>query len=244
MSAKRVSINKYLIPIMVLGAAALSYFYSGEVYSWYMRTYYEKIRGQSIEQQINKARDMYQNHEYEKLRDQLARLTMAYPENSELKKLEGLTLIKLGRQREGAELILSASEGGRMPEKLLEATVNALFKEQMYRDILIVFRKNNPGGNPNLLYWYGVSLYETGGYARSAVYLKKALDRGNTGYKVYHYTGMALEKSGDTRASLPYLERARKLNMDDPDVGFSLANAYRKLGRFNDAAKIMRSTKR
>jgi hypothetical protein len=32
--------------------------------------------------------------------------------------------------------------------------------------------------------------------------------------------------------------------MDDPDVGFSLANAYRKLGRFNDAAKIMRSTKR
>jgi len=59
MPSHRVSVKKYLIPIIVLGAAALSYFYSGDVYSWYMRTYYEKIRGQSIEQQINKARDLY-----------------------------------------------------------------------------------------------------------------------------------------------------------------------------------------
>jgi len=244
MPSHRVSIKKYLIPILILGAAALSYFYSGDVYAWYMRTYYEKIRGQSIEQQLHKARELYQNHEYEKLRDQLARLTMVYPENSELKKLEGLTLIKLGRLREGAELILSASEGERIPEKLLETTVNALYEEKMYRDILIVFKKNNPGGNSNLNFWYGVSLYETGGYARSVVYLKRALDRGKTGYEIHHYIGMALEKSGDTRASLPYLERARSLNMDDPDVGFSLANAYRKLGRFNDAAKIMRNIKK
>jgi tetratricopeptide (TPR) repeat protein len=244
MPSQQVSIKKYLIPIMVLGAAALSYFYSGDVYSWYMRTYYEKVQGQSIEQQINKAREMYQNHEYEKLRDKLERLTVVYPENIELKKLEGLTLIKLGRRREGAEIILSAFEGGRMPEKLLESTVNALFEEKMHRDILIVFKKNNPGGNSNLLYWYGISLYETGGYARSAEYMKKALDRGKTGYEVYHYIGMALEKSGNTRASLPYLERARSLNRDDPDVAFSLANAYRKLGRFKDAAKIMRNIKK
>jgi len=56
-----------------------------------------------------------------------------------------------------------------MPEKLLEATVNALFKEQMYRDILIVFSKNNPGGNPNLLYWYGVSYTRPG--VRASAYI-------------------------------------------------------------------------
>jgi tetratricopeptide (TPR) repeat protein len=244
MPVKRASIKSYLIPIMILGAAALSYFYSGDVYAWYMRTYYEKLRGQSIEQQLHTVQELYDNHEYKKLRDQLTTLTMVYPEDRELKKLEGLTLIKLGEQRKGAELILSASEGGRMPEKLLEATVNALFEEKMYRDILMVFKKNNPGGNPNLLFWYGASLCETGGYARAVAYLKRALDRGRTDFETYHYVGMALEKSGDPRSSLPYLEHARSLNVEDPDVGFSLANAYRKLGRYNDAAKIMRNIKR
>ena len=244
MPKKRVNIKNYLIFIMLVGAAVLSYFYSGDVYTYYMRTYYEKIRGQSIEQRLQKAREMYDNHDYEKLRDELKTLTMVYPENRELKKLEGLTLIKLGELRMGAELILSASEGERMPEKLLEETVSALFEKKMYRDIIIIFKKNSPGTNPNLLFWYGVSLYETGGYARAVGYLKQALNEGKADYEIYHYIGLAFEKSGDTRASLPYLEHARNMNADDPDVGMSLANAYRKLGRYNDAAKIMRKIRR
>jgi tetratricopeptide (TPR) repeat protein len=244
MPEKRINLKNYLIFIILVGAVVLSYFYSGDVYSYYMRYYYEKIRGQSTEQQLQKAREMYDNHDYEKLRDELKTLTMVYPDNRELKKLEGLTLIKLGEPGKGAELILAASDGERMPEKLLEETVSALFEKKMYRDIIINFKKNSPGGNPNLLFRYGVSLYETGDYERAVGCLKRALNGGKTDYEIYHYLGLAFEKSGDTRASLPYLEHARNMNADDPDVGLSLANAYRKLGRYNEAAKIMRKIRR
>ena len=40
MRRKTVHVKNYLIFIIIAGAGALSYFYSGEVYAFYMRTYY------------------------------------------------------------------------------------------------------------------------------------------------------------------------------------------------------------
>lgn len=244
MPKKRIRIGNYLIFIIITGAAAFSYFHSQEVYSWYMRTYYEKIRGTGLDGQIRKAEEMYGAREYDKLRDHLKPLIMTYPENQELKKLDGRALIKLGRLREGADLILTATEGGRMPEKLLEETTGALFEKKMYRDITNLFRKNTPGDNPGLLYLYGVSLYETGRFNEAVRHLKRALDRGKSGYQTCQYLGLAYDKNGDTRAAVRYLERARDLNREDPDIGMALANAYRKLGRYDDAARTMRTIKR
>jgi tetratricopeptide (TPR) repeat protein len=244
MPKPRIRIKNYLFFILIAGAGAFSYFYSQEVYSWYLRTYYEKIRGLSVERQIRKAEKMYGDHEYEELRDYLKPLIMAYPENRELKKLDGLSLIKLGGLREGAEMILTATEGGRMPEKLLLETTSALFEKKMYRDITNLFKKNTAGGNPGLLYMHGVSLYETGHYPQSIASLKRALESGKTGFETNRYIGLAYDKTGDTRASLPYLKRAHELNDEDPGAALSLANAYRKLGRYNDAERIMRKIKR
>ncbi len=244
MPKKRIRLGNYLVIFLIAGAGAVSYFYSQEVYTWYMRTYYEKIRGMSLDMQIRKAEDMYRAGEYETLLKSLKPLAMTYPENPELKKLEGLCLIRLGRPREGADMILTATGGGRLTGQVLGETTGALFEKKMYRDITNLFSKNSPGDNPRLLYMLGVSFYETGRYREAIRHLKRAYDRGTNGFEASHYLGRAYYQNGDARASLPYLERARMLNREDPDIAMSLAGAYRKLGRYDDAARTMRAVTR
>jgi len=240
MAKKRFNVKGYLVFFILAGAGAYSYFHSQEVYSGYMKIYYEKMRGLTVEQQIGTAEKLYAGHEYEKLKDYLRDLIMVYPENRDLRRLQGLTLIKLGDRSRGAETILSASDDAPIPEKMLEDTAQSLHEQGQYRDIVRVFQKRSPGTNPNLLFYYGVALYETANYAKAADILKKSITEGRTDYEAYHYAGKALDKKGDTRASLSYLEHARGMNEEDHDVARSLANAYRKLDRYKEAARILR----
>jgi tetratricopeptide (TPR) repeat protein len=243
MAKRRVNIKGYLIFLIIVGAGVYSYFHSQEVYSYYMRIYYEKILGITVEQQVSKAEQLYAGREYEKLKNNLKELLMVYPENRDLRRLQGLTFIKLGERSKGAETILAASDDAPIPEKMLEETARSLYEQGQYRDIVRVLEKRGPGTNPNLLFYYGVALYETGSYARAADNLKKAISEGRTDYEAYHYEGMALYKKGETRAALPFLEHARNMNAEDHEVARSLANTYRKLGRYDDAARILRKIK-
>lgn len=238
MRSKRPALAKYIVPAVIVAAGVFSYFYSGEVYAWYMRTYYEKILGLSAGERVEKAEKMYAAGEYEKLRAYLKTLIIAYPADRELKKLNGLTLIRLGERRKGADMILMACEGGPIPRNMLKDTVLVLFEHGQYRDVLDVFRVNSPGGDPDLLYCFGVSLFQTGRHAKAITIMKKAVERGNRGYRTFHYIGMAHLLSGDSRASLPYLERAWAITKEDPEVARSLSNAYRKVGRYDDAARL------
>jgi tetratricopeptide (TPR) repeat protein len=241
MRRKTVHLKNYVIFFMIAGAGALSYFYSTEVYTFYMQTFYEKILGQSVEQQVAIAEGMYENRQYAELKDYLHSRVMVYPDNMDMKKLDGLARIKLGEEKRGIDMLLTASGSERMPEKLLVETVGQLFEQGRYRDIIEIFRKNSPGDNPGLLYQYGVALFETGNTAGAIRELKKAMDEGRTDYEAYHYLGRAYAKQGDYRAALPYLERAHDLNDNDPDVTRSLADAYRALGRYKDSARLLRS---
>lgn len=240
MRRKTVHVKNYLVFLIIVGAGALSYFYSTEVYSFYMKTYYENIRGQSVAQQVKKAEAMYGNRRYAELKEYLHTRVMVYPDNMDMKKLDGLARIKLGEDSKGIDMLLTASGSERMPEKLLEETVGQLFEQQRYRDIIEIFRKNNPGDNPGLLYGYGVSLFETGNTTGAIRELNKAVAEGRTDYEAYHYLGRAYVKNGDLRAALPCLEHARDLNEEDPDVTRSLADAYRALGRYDDSARLLR----
>jgi tetratricopeptide (TPR) repeat protein len=243
MAKKRINLKNYIVFLILVMAGVLPYFYSREIYGFYMKVYYETILGQSMEEQLRAAEKLYEEHEYTRLKNYLKDRVVAYPENNEFKKLDGLALIKLGNPRKGTDMIITASDGGQMPEKLLEETVNSLGEQKMYRDIIIVFKKNEAGRNPNLLYWYGIALYETGDYTRALANLKRAVDGGRTDYRAYLYLGKAYYRTGDARAALPCLERSSDMIGDDPEAAMALAQTLRKLGRYAEAEKTMRSVR-
>jgi tetratricopeptide (TPR) repeat protein len=243
MRKKKTNIKNYLIFLLIIGAGAYSYFHSAEVYSCYMRTYYEKIRGKSIEEQIAEAEQLHENRQYRELKDYCHTRIMVYPDTMEFRKLDGLARIRLGEPLKGIDRVLSASGSERMSPKLLEETVGQLSEQRRYRDIIEIFKKNDPGGNPGLLYQYGVAIFETGNPAGAVPYLKKGIEEGRSGYEAYHYLGRAFARTGKYREALPCLERAHDLNDDDPDVARSLANCYRALHRYDDSARILRTIK-
>jgi tetratricopeptide (TPR) repeat protein len=243
MAKRQIHTKNYVIFLILVMAGVLPYFYSGEIYGYYMRVYYETILGQGMDEQLRAAEKLYEGHEYKKLKDYLKDRVVAYPENKEFQKLDGLALIKLGDPRMGTDMIMTATDGGHMPEKLLEETVDSLCEQKMYRDIIILFKKNNAGRNPALLYCHGVALYETGDYTRAAASLKMAVDEGRTDYQAYLYLGKAYYKTGNTGAALPCLERAHGMNGDDPEAALALATTLRKLGRYAEAGKMMRSVR-
>jgi tetratricopeptide (TPR) repeat protein len=240
MRRKPIPIFKYIIFIGAAAIAATAYFYSAEGYSFFMRTYYEKFLGMNVERQVHEAEAMYENRQYAELKEYLHPRILVYPDTMAFKKLDGLTRIKLGEPVKGIDILLSASGSERMPAKLLEETVGQLFEMRRYMDIIEIFNHNVPGVNPTLHYQYGVALFETGNKTGAVRQLKQAIDDGRTDYEAYHYLGRAYAASGNIRLALPHFEQAHNLNEDDPDVIRSLADAYRALGRYDEAARLLR----
>ena len=239
---KKTGAGKTFLVLLLAGTVAYSYFNSREIYTFWMRTYYEKVLGQNTGDLLRKARELYDKKRYTQVVEYLRPIMKVYPENRDFLKIKGLALLRLGEARSGSDAILSATEGEVMPEKLLEETAQGLFESRQYRDILILFKTHSPGSNPNLLYYYGVSLYNAGKYDAAIGQFKKAIEEGRTDQDVYHYLGLAYDKTGDIGKALPVLERAFEMDVTDRDAARSLTGAYRKLGRYQDAARILRKT--
>jgi tetratricopeptide (TPR) repeat protein len=238
MIRKKPSVGKALIVIILAGVVPISYFYSHRVYSFYMRTYYEKIRGQSLQGMVRKGWALYDRKKYAELRDYLEPLVIVYPSSRDLKILEGLVDIKQGRGDLGTDIILSVTHGQQLSGTVLEETIRTLYSLKQYKDVIMTMKKNDAAGNPALIYYYGASLVNTGNYNAAVPLLKEAIARGDSGYDVYLETGIAYSKMNQTRAALPYLERAYRLNPNRDTAG-ALADAYWKSGRYKDAEKIL-----
>lgn len=244
MRRKPKPVLRYLVFICIAGIAFTAYFYNAEGYAFFMRTYYERIQGWSVEQQIEKGETMYENRRYEELKDYLHPRILVYPETMAFKKLDGLARIRLGEPVQGIDMLLTAAGSERLPGKILEETVGHLFEMRRYKDILELFTRNDPGGNPVLHYQYGVALFETGNMTGAVRELKQAIEEGRTDYEAYHYLGRAHVRSGNIRLALPNLEHAHNLNEDDPEVTRSLADVYRALGRYDESARLLRRIRR
>ncbi|MBN2079426.1 MAG: tetratricopeptide repeat protein [Spirochaetes bacterium] len=244
MARKRIHIRGYLILIIIAAVLVLSYMYSRRIYIFYLGYYWEKIRGWTPEDRVRIAEDIYRQGDYDRAADLLRTLHLVYPDDRDIAALYGRTLIMLGDGVRGADMILLAFGNGMIPEEILEDTARTLFDRRHYRDLIDIFSRQTPGQNPNLLYYYGIALFETGDYRGAIERLTGALREGRRDYEVYLFLGRAHDLNGDSAGALPHLERAREMNVEDPRVARTLAKAYRKLGRYNDAARILRSLKR
>jgi tetratricopeptide (TPR) repeat protein len=88
---------------------------------------------------------------------------------------------------------------------------------------------------------YGRMLAESGTRLDSAVTLfEKALEIDNALPEAHYHLGKLLLAKGKAQESLPHLEAAAKLDPKSSRSHLSLANAYRSLGRQDDAARELK----
>ncbi len=233
-------IKSRLIILIIIGAAVFSYFYSEEVYSFYLNFYYTRIKKVDRKDMLKKAETMFREKRYEELREYLRTLTVLYPDNRELRLMEGLTLIRLGEKNRGTDLILYHMGEEELPRAALEEITEALYERGFYREIIDLMGTRDPGASEQIRFAYGMSLFRDGQYGRAVKQLQEAIRQGRSDDQVHRYLGLAYGRVGDLESAEKYLEHARNLNYYDRDIIRDLVEVYRRRGKYDEAGRLAR----
>jgi predicted Zn-dependent protease len=236
---------------ILAGAAAGSYFKSGDIYSFYTRTWIEKVQKSSaeimiagIEKRIQRAMtDKKGGSEAETLAADAKRLSLAYPENTRARMAAGLSLILAGKTEEGAFLAVTAGDS-EIPGAFLETVIKTLYEQKYYYDIAAYIDAHGTDGISNVDYYYGSSLVEAGRYADAVKPLEKVLAYGRSDYIFLYRLGRCYCETNRLKQCVSMLESAKAKRYYDKDINRTLAEAYKKTGRFSEAERIMRELRK
>jgi tetratricopeptide (TPR) repeat protein len=162
-----------------------------------------------------------------------------YPENRELKRLQGLSAIKLGRRLEGARMVVRTIAPGEDISGLA-GIVEIFYEEAQYADIVDLLARRNLSGDRYLMQIYGIALSREKKCAQAVVHLSEAIRLGAGDLDTRLYRGLCLEEMGRLDEAIADFEEAYRIDPVRKDVQQALARAYRKAKRFEQAAKLMR----
>jgi tetratricopeptide (TPR) repeat protein len=235
--------KKLVVLLILAGSGVYSYYHSDEVYRYYLTAYYFKIKKQDKSDLLESADLLAREKKYRELGSHLKKMMLLYPDDPDLKRRAAMTLFATGERDRGTDLILSVREKTGIPEPVLEETVESLYERGFYRDIIDIL-KHRGSDNPNVLYRYGLSLYNEKEPHRAIPLLRRAMLAGRTDYLAHYHLGLALEKTGDDREALVQYREAWNLKHRDEDVNRALVRVYRKLGRYDEAAKLLQGQRR
>jgi len=236
-------IRNILIIMIILSAIAGSARYSRDVYRFYINSWYSIVKGQSRAELIKEARDLLDDKKYEELVNLSRKLLVAYPEDPELNRIAAAAFIHTGKISEGIKMLVDSESIKDLTPKEIKEIVRILYSKKQYYEITDMLDGRNIKDKPELNFMYGVSLYKTGKYRKAAKALRIAVKQGYDDIDAIYYSGLSLSKAGDTAGSIPYLERAWKRYSRDPELNRTLYRAYRDLGRYDDAERILRNGK-
>ena len=232
-------IKNKLIFVLLATTVALSVAYSRELYVLYITTYYTRIKKETLDTSLANARALFEKEKYGELESYIGRLQVMYPDNRELKRLLGLSVIKLGRRLEGARMVVRTIAPG---EDIagLAGIVEILYEEEQYADIVDLLARRNLSGDRYLIQIYGTALFHEKDCARAIPRLSEAIRLGSADLNVRLYRGLCLEKTGRLDEAIADFEEAYRIDPVRKDVQQALARAYRKAKRFEQAARLMR----
>jgi tetratricopeptide (TPR) repeat protein len=80
-------------------------------------------------------------------------------------------------------------------------------------------------------------LIKEGKHAEAKPYAEKAVELSPNLFAAYNALGRVLLETGEVDKAIEYLQAGMKLAPDSPEVRFSLARAYARAGRPEDAAR-------
>jgi len=236
-----VSMNFRLILVILLlaGTVTGSWIASEPIYRFYLQIWYRDVKNVTPELMEKHATRLFDRHEYEELTRYLNRLAVIYSSDSKILRKSGLYFLRMKERERGVELISAALDLGTIPLSELKAAVSVLFQEQYYGDVEGILKKKQPVTDPDLQYYYGVSLFKMGYFSDSADILKKAYRNGYQDARSLFFLGSAMSASGNYEGAELYLEMAWQKERFNRDIRKALADVYRRQGKLEKAAAIM-----
>ncbi len=231
--------KKFLvIVILFTGLMLVSVAYSGRVYRFYIKFYYNIFY--SEDEIVKKGWELYDGGRYNELHDFIEPILEVYVWNNDIKKIAGLNFIKLGEPLKGADLYASSFENGNGESGELIKVLRILFRNGDYGEIVYFYDRNILRNNVNVAFYYGASLYYQGRSGESLESLAYARENGFIGEEIDYYTGLAYEKEGRLKEAAYMLQKAYNSNRYNKDIKSALIRVYRQKGDFEMAEMVIR----
>ncbi len=226
------------IIIFITCSFILPYFFHNEIYRFYLKYYYShRYQG---DEYMDKARRLYSEGKYAQLTEFTRPLLYIYLDNSELKRITGLSYIRLGDELKGAELYTSGMENGTYTDFEAAKVIRILFYGGAYGDVLYYYDRNILRDNMDISYYYGVSLFRADRIDEAYLMLMNAVKSGyNDTRNLYYYSGLVLERKNNISAAADYLLKSYNSGPADDDLVKALVRVYGKLGQYDRAEALL-----
>jgi tetratricopeptide (TPR) repeat protein len=249
---------KYIL-ILFLLTGGVSYFYHNELYVFFYKIYYSRIKKESLDSSIQKSEKLYKEKNYKDLKEYIKPLIEIYPDNKHLKKIAAMALVKTAWMDKGEhDAVISeedmavpgdAEKGARLlmecidplkDRELFSLAMDVFFKGKWYSDIVRILQNYPIGREFELHRIYGISLFKVNRYTEALQHLKEAEKMLKGNYDIYYYTGIIHERNKNMPDAVLNLEKSLELKNCDNEVRQSLIRAYTAMKKFNKAEKIIR----
>ncbi len=225
--------------VLILITSGLSFYFHEPLSRFYQTVYYRIMTDESTH--VEKARKLYNRGRHKELAEYIDPFLFIYPENHELKRIAGLNLMALGDKLDGAEIISSSIDEESMKRSDIIKVARILYRSGSYGDLVSLHDRGILKNDVNASFYYGVSLYHLGRFPESFERIRYARSSGYMGGEIDFYTALNLERAGRDEEALAYLESAYRLDRKNRTVKKALIRLYRKLKKFSQAERIIRS---
>lgn len=230
---------RYIFLFVVLLTGIFSYLYSREIYSFYVRTYYLSFKKVNPERAAEKAWHLYKSEDYDSLRSYIEDMLFLFPQNNEIRRVAGLYYMDKGDRERGARLLLLSLDD--KPDRILLArSIEVLFQNKLYVDILEQLSRFRIEDDLQLTYIRGISYYKLGRYREALRSLRLSEKLGNKTVEVYYYIALVYESMENYAEAIRYLSRAGELSPMNRAVTRTLIRLYRKDGQLTRAERLLR----
>ena len=88
--------RRILFILIMAGTVLISYFYSRQVYTFYLDIYYHVYKGYSEKDMIRQGYQLYKDRDGDALQDHARKLQLLYPDSPEASLLSGMALLQKG----------------------------------------------------------------------------------------------------------------------------------------------------
>ncbi|MBP7901966.1 MAG: hypothetical protein KA015_04015 [Spirochaetes bacterium] len=230
--------------LLIAVAAAAGYYFSRDIYSFYVKIYYTQINKEAYSDDLQKLGILYDSgvpsmDEFEKL---FIKLNSYDPSSVQINTIGTLYYATYKKDFITASYYFNRSRSGKTGDfTVLRRIIPFFYAGEYYSDIAAILKEYDISHEKELLYFASMSFYKTGNFKEALSYFRVLDKTGTKSAELYEMAGkiMEHEAKGDRKKLaliVPYYEKAYEMEKSTSEYRDNLVRLYLKLG-MNDKAK-------